>query len=101
MGESKNESRLLLFVLAAILIPLGLVVGGGGQATDWSFVIIAAPMIAFPLILLAGQIWNGHPLWKNTCTKTDSFGVDKVVFNIVLTDLDPLYTRNQQNCTVN
>ena len=23
-------------------------------------------MIAFPLILLAGQIWNGHPLWKNT-----------------------------------
>ena len=66
MGESKNESRLLLFILAAAMIPVGLAIGGGGQATDWSFVIIAAPMIAFPLILLAGQIWNGHPLWKNT-----------------------------------
>ena len=66
MGESKNESRLLLFLLAAAMIPVGLALGGGGQATDWSFVIIAAPMIAFPLILLAGQIWNGHPLWKNT-----------------------------------
>ena len=53
MGESKNESRLLLFILAAAIIPLGLALGGGGQATDWSFVIIAAPMIAFPIILLA------------------------------------------------
>jgi NADH:ubiquinone oxidoreductase subunit 5 (subunit L)/multisubunit Na+/H+ antiporter MnhA subunit len=66
MSESKNESRLLLFLLAALIVPLGLVLGGGGHATDWAFVIIAAPMIAFPIILIAGQVWNGHPLWKNT-----------------------------------
>ena len=39
MGEVKNESRLLLFILAASMIPLGLAFGGGGQATDWSFVM--------------------------------------------------------------
>ena len=66
MGESKNESQLLLFILAALMVPLGLAFGGGGHATDWSFVIIAAPLVAFPLILIAGQVWNGHPLWKNT-----------------------------------
>ncbi|MBA45681.1 MAG: hypothetical protein CMB31_03745 [Euryarchaeota archaeon] len=66
MGETKNESRLLLFLVAALMIPVGLFVGGGGDATSWSFIIIAAPMVAFPIILIAGQIWNGHPLWTNT-----------------------------------
>ena len=63
----------------------------------FSLTFTPVSMVAKPLHILNSI----HPLWKNTCTKTDSFGVDKVVFNIVLTDLDPLYTRNQQNCTVN
>ena len=66
MGETQNESRLLVFLLPALLIPLGLAFGSGDGSAEWSFLIIAAPMVAFPIILIFGQVWNGHTFWKNT-----------------------------------
>ncbi|RCH74236.1 MAG: hypothetical protein DBX05_02450 [Candidatus Poseidoniales archaeon] len=66
MGETQNESRLLVFLLPALLIPLGLAFGSGDGSAEWSFLIIAAPMVAFPIILIVGQVWNGHTFWKNT-----------------------------------
>ena len=66
MGETQNESRLLVFLLPALLIPLGLAFGSGDGSAEWSFLIIAAPMVAFPIILIVGQVWNGHAFWKNT-----------------------------------
>ncbi|MEC8979450.1 MAG: proton-conducting transporter membrane subunit, partial [Candidatus Thermoplasmatota archaeon] len=66
MGETQNESRLLVFLLPALLIPIGLALGSGDSSTQWSFLIIAAPMVSFPIILIVGQVWNAHPFWKNT-----------------------------------
>ena len=37
----------------------------GESSTDWAWLIVAVPFIIFPIIAIAGQIWNGHDTWVN------------------------------------
>jgi len=64
MGESKQEwDRLLLLIPFLAVVPYLII--QGESSTDWAWLIVAVPFIIFPIIAIAGQIWNGHDTWVN------------------------------------
>ena len=65
MGSSGNEYRLLLPLIPALLI-VPLMALAGVESVDAAFLIVLAPFIAFPIILVTGQIYDGNTTWKNT-----------------------------------
>jgi NADH-quinone oxidoreductase subunit L len=64
MGESKQEWDRLLYLIPFLAVVPYLIIQGE-SSTDWAWLIVAVPFIIFPIIAIAGQIWNGHDTWVN------------------------------------
>tara|TARA_B100000886_G_scaffold176266_1_gene120789 strand:+ start:313 stop:2616 length:2304 start_codon:yes stop_codon:yes gene_type:complete len=64
MGESKNESRLLVFILPFLAVVPALYMLEW-ESHEASILIVAIPFMTFPVILIAGQIYNGTEYWKD------------------------------------
>ena len=66
MGETKNEYRLLLPLLPFLAIVPLLSLLSDTSPTDFAWLIVVAPFIMFPVILITGQVYNKNETWKNT-----------------------------------
>ena len=66
MGETKNEYRLLLPLLPFLVIVPYLALQTDSHSTDFAWLIVVAPFIMFPIILITGQVFNKNETWKNT-----------------------------------
>ena len=66
MGETKNEYRLLLPLLPFLAIVPYLALQTDSHSTDFAWLIVVAPFIMFPIILIIGQVFNKNETWKNT-----------------------------------
>ena len=64
MGEQKQEWDKLLYIVPFVAIVPYLYVTGA-SSTDYWWLIIAAPLVFFATIAIAGQIWNGNETWVN------------------------------------
>ena len=64
MGESKNESGLLVFILPFLAVVPALYILEW-ESYEASILIVAIPFMTFPVILIAGQIYNGTEYWKD------------------------------------
>ena len=63
MGGSKSETGLLAYIIPFLAVVPVL------YLLDWesheaSILIVAVPFMTFPVILIAGQIYNGTEYWK-------------------------------------
>ena len=65
MGETKNEYSLLLPLIPFLAIVPYLAIQDGNSSTDFAWMIVVAPFIAFPIILITGQVYNKNETWKN------------------------------------
>ncbi len=64
MGENKQEWDRLLFILPFLVI-IPYLYSTGESSTDYWWLIIAAPLLFFATIAIAGQVWNGNEFWVN------------------------------------
>ena len=81
MGSSGNEYRLLLPLIPALLI-VPLMALFGVESVDAAFLIVLAPFIAFPIILVTGQIYNGNTTWKNTLKEGGVIGLSALLVSL-------------------
>ena len=66
MGETKNEYRLLFPLLPFLAIVPYLALQGENSSTDFAWMIVVAPFIAFPIILISGQVYNKNETWNTS-----------------------------------
>ena len=64
MSESKSEAGLLVYILPFLAI-VPLMHNQGWDSSESAILIVAVPFVTFPVILVAGQLYNGHDTWKN------------------------------------
>jgi NADH-quinone oxidoreductase subunit L len=65
MSKSGNEYSLLLPLIPALLV-VPILWMMGMESYEAAFLIVLAPFIAFPTILVTGQLFNGNDTWKKT-----------------------------------
>ena len=65
MGGTGNEYRLLMPLIPALLIVPVLALAGF-ESVEVAFLIVLAPLVSFPIILISGQLYNGNKTWKNS-----------------------------------
>ena len=81
MGSPGNEYRLLVPLIPALLIvPLMALVGV--ESVDAALLIVLAPFIAFPIILVTGQIYNGNKTWKHTLKEGGVIGLSALLVSL-------------------
>ena len=81
MGDSGNEYRLLMPLIPALLIVPVLAIAGV-ESVDAAFLIVLAPFIAFPVILISGQLYNGKPTWKETLKEGGVIGLSSLLVSL-------------------
>jgi len=81
MGDSGNEYRLLMPLIPALLI-VPLLAVFGVESVDAAFLIVLAPFIAFPVILISGQLYNGKPTWKETLKEGGVIGLSSLLVSL-------------------
>ena len=81
MGDSGNEYRLLMPLIPALLIVPVLAIAGV-ESVDAAFLIVLAPFIAFPIILISGQLYNGKPTWKETLKEGGVIGLSSLLVSL-------------------
>jgi NADH:ubiquinone oxidoreductase subunit 5 (subunit L)/multisubunit Na+/H+ antiporter MnhA subunit len=64
MVANRNESSYLTMLLPALLAVVGLAFFSTSPSVDWSYLIFVVPFLAFPLIAVLGQVYNGRRWWK-------------------------------------
>tara|TARA_Y100001970_G_scaffold48118_1_gene60949 strand:- start:12025 stop:14322 length:2298 start_codon:yes stop_codon:yes gene_type:complete len=64
MGENKSEIGLLVYIIPFLAI-VPLMHNQGWESSDSAILIVAVPFVTFPVILVAGQLYNGHQAWKD------------------------------------
>ena len=85
MGETKNEYRLLLPLLPFLAIVPLLALQGDNSSTDFAWMIVVAPFIAFPIILITGQVYNKNETWKNTFKEGGILGLAALLVSLSTT----------------
>ena len=65
MGGTGNEYRLLMPLIPALLIVPALALAGF-ESVEVAFLIVLAPLVSFPIILISGQLYNGNKTWKHS-----------------------------------
>ncbi len=81
MGDSGNEYRLLMPLIPALLIVPVLAIADV-ESVDAAFLIVLAPFIAFPVILISGQLYNGKPTWKETLKEGGVIGLSSLLVSL-------------------
>ena len=81
MGGPGNEYRLLMPLIPALLIVPVLAIAGV-ESVDDAFLIVLAPFIAFPVILISGQLYNGKPTWKETLKEGGVIGLSSLLVSL-------------------
>ena len=81
MGDSGNEYRLLMPLIPALLVVPILAIAGV-ESVDAAFLIVLAPFIAFPVILISGQLYNGKPTWKETLKEGGVIGLSSLLVSL-------------------
>ena len=81
MGDSGNEYRLLMPLIPALLI-VPLLAVFDVKSVDAAFLIVLAPFIAFPVILISGQLYNGKPTWKETLKEGGVIGLSSLLVSL-------------------
>ena len=74
MGESTNEWNLLAPIIPFVLVA-PLLYAQGWESVEAAFLIVVIPLLTFPAILVAGQIYNGNETWKNRFKEGGIFGL--------------------------
>ena len=64
MGENKSELGLLVYIIPFLAIVPALH-SQGWDSSESAILIVAVPFVTFPVILVAGQLYNGHETWKD------------------------------------
>jgi NADH-quinone oxidoreductase subunit L len=75
MSETKNEYKLLLPLVPILAIIPYLAIVQGWESIDAAIFIVAAPFVAFPTILILGQVYNKNKTWKNTWKEGGILGI--------------------------
>ena len=81
MGESGNEYRLLAPLIPALLVVPILAIMGV-ESVDAAFLIVLAPFLAFPIILVSGQLYNGNSTWKQNLKEGGVIGLSSLLVSL-------------------
>jgi NADH-quinone oxidoreductase subunit L len=81
MSQSGNEYKLLMPILPALLLVPALLVSGI-DSYDAAFLIVLAPFLAFPTIIIAGQVYNGNETWKNKMKEGGIIGLAALLVSL-------------------
>ena len=54
----------------------------GMESVDAAFLIVLAPFLAFPIILVAGQVYNGNQTWKHTLKEGGVIGLAALLVSL-------------------
>ena len=81
MGKSGNEYNLLLPLIPALLVVPGLALAGM-ESVDAAILIVLAPFLAFPIILIAGQLYNANHTWKHTLKEGGVIGLAALLVSL-------------------
>ena len=85
MGETKHEYGLLLPLLPFLAIVPYLASQDGNSSTDFAWMIVVAPFIAFPIILISGQVYNKNQTWKNKFKEGGILGLAALLVSLSTT----------------
>ena len=81
MASSSNEYNLLLPLVPALLVvPLLFLLGVASY--EAAFLIVLAPFLAFPVILIVGQVYNGNETWKGTLKEGGIIGLASLMVSL-------------------
>ena len=84
MAGSGNEYNLLLPLVPALLVvPVLFLLGM--ESHEAAFLIVLAPFIAFPVILIVGQAYNGNETWKNKLKEGGIIGLGSLLISLTVT----------------
>ena len=78
---SGNEYKLLLPLLPALLVAPALFLMGV-ESYEAAFLIVLAPFLAFPVILVVGQVYNGNETWKHTLKEGGIIGLSALLVSL-------------------
>ncbi len=81
MGKSGNEYNLLLPLIPALLVVPGLALAGM-ESVDAAILIVLAPFLAFPIILIAGQLYNANHTWKHKLKEGGVIGLAALLVSL-------------------
>ena len=85
MGEIKNEYRLLLPLLPFLAIIPYFAMTTEKNPTDFAWLIVVAPFLMFPIILITGQVYNKNETWKNTWKEGGILGLAALLVSLSTT----------------
>ena len=81
MAEKGNEWDLLAPIIPFVLVVPFLYVQGW-ESVEAAFLIVVIPLLTFPAILVAGQVYNGNETWKNRFKEGGIFGLGSLASSL-------------------
>ena len=81
MTKSGNEYNLLVPLIPAILVAPVMALMGF-ESHEASFLIVLAPFLAFPVIIVLGQLYNGNAVWKHKLKEGGIIGLAALLVSL-------------------